>query len=315
MNNRYHQQVISILLLSFFIYCADVSFCQSPGCLPRQPVEDVAGRFEISAHLGATTFFGDLGGNRGRGGPFAKDFDFRTIHSLTGLSLAYYPENYYKIKLSVNRTFVDGADSLIHNYGDAERWRWYRNLSFRSNILEGSVEAEFYPLIWLSKTNTVRWFDPFFSIGLGAFHFNPQAKLNDEWIDLQPLHLEGQGFSEYPDRKPYSLTQFYIPYSLGAKYYLNDSWSISGSLLWRRTFTDYIDDISTTYIDPVLFDKNLPGPKAALAKQLYSRSLTPWKVKPNVAKADQRDRDSYVTLLVTVSYVMAKRKVIYYGGF
>lgn len=315
MNGLYQQKLFSILLFSFFICGSKIAVCQSKGCLPKQPVADVAGRFEVSAHIGTTTFFGDLGGNRGRGEPFAKDFDIRTVHPLTGLAIAYYPDNYYKIKATINRTFVNGADSLIRNYGDAERWRYYRNLSFRSNIIEASLEAEFYPLIWLGKTNKVQWFDPFFSIGLGAFHFNPQARLDNEWIDLQPLRLEGQGTTEYPNRKPYSLTQLYIPYSLGAKYYLNDSWSVSASMVWRRTFTDYIDDISTTYVDPSLFDKYLPSDKAAVAKQLYSRSRTPWKVKPNIAKADQRDRDSYVTLLLTISYVMAKHKVIYYGGF
>lgn len=304
-----------ILLSSFFVFFTETVIGQSKGCLPKEPPLDVTSRFEISAHIGATTFFGDLGGNIGRGMPFAKDFDPRTIHPFVGLSLGYYPANYLKFKFSISHTSVNGADSLIHNQGSMERWRYYRNLSFRSRISDASLEAEFYPLIWLSNSQKLQWFDPFFSIGIGAFRYNPQAKLNGNWIDLQPLHLEGQGFPEYPNRKPYSLTQLYIPYSAGIKYYLNDNWSVSAAMLWRRTFTDYIDDISTTYINPVLFDKYLPADKAALAKQLYSRSKTPWKVRPNIEKADSRDRDSYVTMLVTVSWVMKKQVKVFYGGF
>jgi hypothetical protein len=143
-------------------------------------------------------------------------------------------------------------------------------------------------------------------------HFNPQANYNGQWVDLKPLHTEGEGFAEYPKRKPYALTKIYIPLNLGIKYYFNNKWALAGGVSSRLSFTDYIDDIHTTYIDPDLFYKYLSSEKAFLASQLYSRSRTPWKVRPDVAKADNKDNDSYVTYFLTLSIRLDKYTPFYY---
>ena len=54
------------------------------------------------------------------------------------------------------------------------------------------------------------------AIGIGAFHFNPERRIyfrrvTKTWVELKPFRLEGQGMAEYPDRKPYNLTQMMIP--------------------------------------------------------------------------------------------------------
>jgi len=122
-------------------------------------------------------------------------------------------------RFGINYTDVNGADSLITNQGGYERWRWYRNLSFNSHILEGYVLADIYPVMLFDQTSEIHQISPFINVGIGMFHFNPRTKLNGQWVDLAPLHLEGQGFKEYPTRKPYKLTQFYIPLNVGVKYY------------------------------------------------------------------------------------------------
>jgi len=83
-------------------------------------------------------------------------------------------------------------------------------------------------------------------------------------------------------------------------------------VLMRKTFTDYIDDIHTTYIDPQLFYEYFPPAKAAIASQLYARSRTPWKVKPGIEKADHKDLDSYVTLFIGLSIRLDKYIPFYY---
>jgi hypothetical protein len=40
----------------------------------------------------------------------------------------------------------------------------------------------------------------------------------------------------------------------------------------RITFTDYIDDVSTTYIDPALFYKYLPTAQAQLAERMSNKT-------------------------------------------
>lgn len=277
-------------------------------------LDDIYHRQELSFTLGMNNFMGDLGGNKGIGRAFVKDFNFKTVKPLIGFSYAYYPENWYKIRGGFNLTILSGADSLLKNTGGEERWRVYRNLSFQSNVIEAYAGAEIYPLTLIDRSHTIRRIDGFINFGIGAFHFNPKAKLNGEWIDLQPLHLEGQDFAEYPGRKNFKLTQLYIPVSAGMKYFIDDHWSISGGFIFRKTFTDYIDAVSTTYIDPKLFDKYLSPSNAILAKQLYARSLRPEKVKPDVDKADRTDNDSWVTMFVTLSFAFGRWIPFYYGG-
>ena len=263
---------------------------------------------------GANAFFGDLGGNHGAGKPFIKDFNKSVTRPLYGISLNYFKYSWLSVKAIVDYTNVFGADSLITNSGDAERWRYYRNLSFRSHIIEGSINAEVYPVMLFDKDIEVHTFSPYVGLGVGLFHFNPQANYQGNWVDLKPLRLEGEGFAEYPDRKPYKLLQVYIPVTFGLKVYVNNTFAVSAGFIFRKTFTDYIDDIHTTYIDPTLFDKYLSAPQAALAKQLYSRSITPWKVKPNILKANPNDNDSYTTLFLTLSVRFGGGAKFYYGG-
>ena len=66
---------------------------------------------------------------------------------------------------------------------------------------------------------------------------------------LKPLSTEGQGLVAYPNRDPYSLTQFAIPFGAGIKFAINESISLAWEIGLRKTFTDYLDDLSTSYVD------------------------------------------------------------------
>ncbi len=101
---------------------------------------------------------------------------------------------------------------------------------------------------------------PYVFAGFGVYHFNPQGSLTDAngnvtWYDLKPLRTEGEGMAQYPNRKEYSLTQFNVPMGAGIKYFLSHKTTIGLEVSYRQTFTDYIDDVSTNYIDPKYFDK------------------------------------------------------------
>ena len=276
-------------------------------------LRDLTNYWEIDASVGANQFLGDLGGNRGIGRNGLKDYMFDVNRLLIGASGTYNITNYSAVNLGFNYAMIYGADSLIHNEGDMERWRYYRNLSFKSNVFEATATYTFYPIMYLyhKKIELFR-FNPYVSTGVGIMHFNPKAKLGDKCYALQPLRLEGQGFQEYPDRKPYARTSLFIPINVGVKYYFNNRFGLSVGWMMRKTFTDYMDDVSTTYIDPALFDKYFTPEKAAVAKQLYSRSRTPWKVKPDIAKADESDKDSYTTFYLKLSIRLDKKLYIYY---
>jgi len=121
-----------------------------------------------------------------------------------------------------------------------------RNLSFETRILEGSFLLE-YTLLDLSEKKL----SPYVFAGAAVYHFNPYAydTLGNK-IYLQPLGTEGQGLAGYPDRKLYSRTQFAIPFGGGVKFRIADNAVISYEIGLRKLFTDYLDDLSKTYVDP-----------------------------------------------------------------
>ena len=87
---------------------------------------------------------------------------------------------------------------------------------------------------------------PYVVVGASVYSFDPQAKLNGQWYSLQPLHTEGQGFAEYPDRKTYQLTQLNFIAGFGVKYEIN-------SMLNEQLFQFYI--ITSFHLPNDLFTK------------------------------------------------------------
>lgn len=120
-----------------------------------------------------------------------------------------------------------------------------RNLTFWSGIQEFHAGLEYR----LFKVGTFP-LTPYFFAGAGVFAFDPYAYDNNGTkVRLQPLGTEGQGLPEYPDRKPYSLTQVCIPYGVGIKWQVNCNLYIGAEFRQTKTFTDYLDDVSAGYAD------------------------------------------------------------------
>ena len=257
-------------------------------------------RSGLSLQLGGNAFLGDLGGNSGKGKPFIKDFNFKSARLFTGLSYTYFIDKGFSINGDVHFTSVSGADSLSDKTPGHSLGRYDRNLSFKSSIFEMQVTGELYPLQVISDFSIPRIM-PYIGTGLGLFHYNPKTKLNGEWYYLQPLHLEGQGFAEYPERSNYKLTQLYIPITMGVKYRINENSLVSINAIFRHTFTDYIDDASTSYINPTLFDKYFSPYAASIAKQLYYRGNgSPSKTNIN---RGYTGNDSYTSVFLSFTHL------------
>lgn len=127
-----------------------------------------------------------------------------------------------------------------------------RNLNFKSNIYEGSLVAD-YSLFDLQARRVT----PYVFGGLAVFRFNPYTydSLGSK-VYLKVLSTEGQGLFEYPDRKPYKLKQFSIPFGIGVRLRITENAYLGYEIGLRKTFTDYIDDVSRTYIDEALLASN-----------------------------------------------------------
>jgi len=121
-----------------------------------------------------------------------------------------------------------------------------RNLSFFSPVDEAGVQFEvnFFEYFIGSK---MHWWTPYIFGGTSVFIFKPYANINGSKIALQPLGTEGQGSSVYPDRKPYKLYAFSVPFGIGMKVSLNKTFGVGAEWGMRKTTTDYLDDVSKTY--------------------------------------------------------------------
>ncbi len=120
-----------------------------------------------------------------------------------------------------------------------------RNLSFESKITEVNLLLD-YNILSLKYHS----FTPYVFAGVALYHFNPYAYDSvGNRVYLKPLSTEGEGLAQYPDRKPYHLTQMAIPFGGGVRWRVSDNVVLSYEIGLRKTFTDYLDDVSTTYVD------------------------------------------------------------------
>jgi hypothetical protein len=263
--------------------------------------------FEGGITVGPMGFLGDLGGNVGRGTSFVKDYNFKTTKLSGGAYIAAYPAEWLGLRFAINFGGIEGNDAYTNTKGGEEVSRKNRNLDFRSNILEAFVAGEIYPTVFLENdpTDVQGRLRPYGLIGIGVFHFNPQGTYNNpvthqaEWVDLRPLHTEGEGFPEYPDRKEYALTQLNIPMGVGVKYYFSNNVNVSFEIVHRKTFTDYLDDVSTTFVDPSVFSAHLTPAQAAIASAMSNKSpLRDQHVgyDPGSKRGDPTQNDAYFTM-------------------
>ncbi|HTE28685.1 DUF6089 family protein [Flavitalea sp.] len=199
-------------------------------------------RLHITAFGGFANYSGDLQ---------TKRLTLDQSHGTFGLGLKYDITNHFSARAGINYGRIEGNDKKNEGLLKA------RNLNFQSGILEGNLMIE-YTLLDLSE----RKFSPYVFAGVAIYHFNPYTydTLGNKF-NLQPLGTEGQGLSLYPDRKPYNLTQFAIPFGAGLKLRVSDNVVLSYEMGLRKLFTDYLDDVSSTYVDQSLLGQ-ARGPRA-----------------------------------------------------
>lgn len=268
---------------------------------------------EIGASVGIMNCLTDLGGKKGIGEKFIKDLNYGKNAACYGLfgSMLYNDAIGLRLEACFGKVSADDAVLSSVPVTDIARARFNRNLSFQSNITELSFLAEIHPLFLFvnrenSETDPPR-LSPYIAGGIGFFSFNPQTKLGNRWVDLQPLRTEGQGLKEYPDRTPYKLKQFNFPVGAGIKYELSPIVNIRTELIYRILTTDYLDDCSTTYIDPSYYALNgFTGVKLSNALALNDRQLN--KVSgPGGKRGSPKQNDGYFSFNIKIGLVLRER--------
>jgi hypothetical protein len=237
----------------------------------------------IGFSINALNYYGDLS-------PSPSKISTDISYTRPGFGLSYSRRMGPRFTMQGQFMFgtISGSDAESADKGDLSDgiFRYKRNLSFRNQIKELSVVAVFdlfeNPATYMSRA---KW-TPYVYFGLAAFLHNPQAKAPatdlqgnplpqaGSWVDLRPLGTEGQYSTLSPTDvnngiKPYSALQMSIPFGVGARFRLNETWDLSADIGFRYTFTDYLDDVSGNYVSLTKLNSPLAQAMSYRTNELY----------------------------------------------
>lgn len=252
----------------------------------------------VGFSLNAMNYFGDVV-------PVTNfsSFRFGATRLGAGVSITrrFYPRLSGRFALAYGR--ITGSDALATDGVSSPDalFRRQRNMTFRNDIFEASAVAV-VDLIE-NRNNYLKRpdFVPYVFAGVAGFYHNPQGLYSDgTYVDLQPLKTEGQATA-------YGKTQFSIPFGGGIRYRINRNFDASLEIGWRKTFTDYLDDVSTNYAS----DASLTGDYA----KYFGRGITladpgnkfPGFNAPGSKRGTTNRDDWYIVTGVTLNYILTPR--------
>jgi len=247
---------------------------------------------EYGVLLGASTYFGDLNPNYG----------YKYIRPAGGAFVRYHFNPYIAVRGALNYTKVGYDDQFTSN-----PFQQARNLNFRSDIIEANVMAEFN-FFWFSTGDPQHRFTPYLTGGVGAFYYEPYTTYNGLRYNLRPLGTEGQNTADYKDRKyqPFSLC---FPVGAGIKYWVAPGVNFSFEVVNRFTLTDYMDDVSTTYVGADKFLYNPMNPSVASVLQDRSVAVDGQKLgRAGKQRGDSATKDQYLMVQFSLSFQLKTYK-------
>jgi len=190
---------------------------------------------ELGILVGGANYQGDLASS-----------EFQVLTKQTNIAiggfLRYSMNESFALKLQVVKSELEGDDA-----NSSFDFLQQRNLRFFSPLLDASLRLEWSPFAANAQYQQVLL--PYIALGGSFFTFNPQAEYLGQIHELRPLNTEGQGLPSFPDRQPYSLYSGSVLAGIGVKFLLNEDLTLGLDISANYTFTDYLDDVSTTYAD------------------------------------------------------------------
>jgi len=267
--------------------------------------------------IGASNFLGELGGLNKIGTHYSPaDLEFTQTRTAFTLGYRYKIAKVINLNANFNHLLLKGDDALTK-----EPFRNNRNLNFRSNVFELSGRVEFMIMNLkagnrygirrtLSRRMKNQSWDFGAFVGIGGFYFNPVGRdASGNKHKLKKLHTEGQGLPGGPAQ--YSNFSACIPFGLCFNSYFNRTIAVGVELNFRKTFTDYIDDVSTVYYDKTaLLDAY--GPTSVQMSD-PNKGTIPGATAPDAAgnwaqRGNPKHKDAYMSLQITVGYIIKPKR-------
>jgi hypothetical protein len=248
--------------------------------------------YEWGVCLGGSQYFGDLNDKYG----------FKYVRPAGGMFMRYHMNPYIGIRGSLTYTRLGYADKFSDN-----PYNLQRNLDFRSDIFEGAVMAEFN-FFRFSTGELGSRFTPYLTGGVGAFYYNPYSLYNGRRYYLRNIGTEGQR-AGYDDRK-YSSVSVCFPVGVGVKYWVRPGMNIGFEIADRFTLTDYLDDVSTTYVGAHKFpneDPLNPNPGYYLQDRSIGNSEVPLG-RAGKQRGNSTTQDQYLYFIINFSIQLTTYK-------
>ncbi|MGK7390740.1 MAG: DUF6089 family protein [Candidatus Cyclobacteriaceae bacterium M2_1C_046] len=224
----------------------------------------------LTVGTGTTSYFGDLNDPGDR-------FDSKPN---ANIGLQYFFDERFGARAEVTWFQLEGTDEDVYPS---------RNLSFKSNNFELNVIGIFDIIPHGRRFYQREAVTPYVFAGVGLVYFNPKAEYQGETYALQPLQTEGVD---------YSRVAFVVPFGGGVKFKASPFINIGIEVGYRHAFTDYMDDVSTTYVDK----SGAPEIERALADRRPEVDLPRWE--PGHIRGNPEDNDGYAILNLKLEYYL-----------
>jgi hypothetical protein len=266
-------------------------------------------RHEVGATVGFTAFLGELGGANAIGSDGLRDWNFNENKFAVSIDYQYYLKRNFSLRGNFLFAYLAGDDS-----NTKEPFRYNRNLSFRAPMFELSGMLQYYimreePGMRSHFIQSDFSMNIYVFLGAGLMYFNPQAKYDGSWVNLQPLGTEGQGIEGQPN--PYSRFTAVIPLGFGLSKKAWTYWMFGLEFSYRKTFTDYIDDVSTVYFnnDKIIAERGEMAAYLADPSHGYYIDDNGNQVPLNstgegMQRGDPEDKDAFITGAVSVRFFL-----------
>jgi uncharacterized protein YkuJ len=251
---------------------------------------------ELGFSLGGSNYLGDIGGKEKIARRFVADMKLNQTNLMGGIYARHKFNGYYSIKGALNIGKISGDDQLSENTG-----RNTRNLRFKNNIKELTFlnELHIFELADVGSRGTYQFdMQGYIFAGVNVFHHNPKGRIDGQatWYQLKPLQTEGMNYSNWG---------IGIPAGVGINVTYRRQHKFGWDLTWTTTFTDYLDDISSTYLDDSQLDSQLAR-RLANQSDLSDQSNNPSIIesfKPGSKRGESSYNDSYLFSSISYGYI------------
>jgi hypothetical protein len=282
-------------------------------------------RLQFALGVGTSNFLGELGGRDRVGSDFIWDLETKQFKPAFSVGMRYFIKPKLALRFQGSYAVLSGDDALTE-----ERFRSNRNLHFKSPLYEVSLilEANIHTVRPGHRYNLsgVRGKKPraaniYAFAGIGGIHFNPKGLYinggQEVWEPLRPLGTEGQNVDLNDDNEPYSQYSIVIPMGIGYRTKMKGPMMLGIEIGHRMTFTDYIDDVSTSYYGTRQQLNNDPN-VSPLAAYFSDPSLQYYidesgETVPEIIsyegeqRGDETDNDAFLFAQLTMSYKFSSK--------